>query len=365
MRNQTAYSRRPSSSVASVLLAALTTLAVTACAFEADEVIPSPGSGEPAESIDVAVSEPGADKVIDDGAPRAVILDEALEPGIEETGLAGATGAELRYHLPVPAGATNLRIRIAGGTGDADLYVKRDQPPTTRSYDRRSQCSTNNDAVQFATPAAGTYHVLVRAYATFSGASLLATYDVPAPPPSPPDAGVPPPSPPDAGVPPPSPPDAAPSTGPDCRNPASWPAEWTAFEDEVLVRINQARAAGATCGTTAFPPVGPLTMNAQLRQAARCHSLDMAVNNYFSHTGRNGSSPWDRINDAGYRWRNAAENIAAGYGTPQQAVDGWVRSQGHCENLMNGELTETGVGYGFDASSTYDRYWTETFGRPL
>ena len=343
MRNESSYSRCRSSCVASLLLAVAATLAVTACAFEADEVVPSPGS---TEALDTAESISSHDAV-DDGELRAAPTSVELQPGVAVPDLAAATRVSLSFHLVVPEGATNLVVRTSGGTGDADLYVRRDG-------ESRSRSSTNNgndDQVRIAVPVAGTYRVTVRAYSAFAGATLVARYDLPAPPP-------------DAGVPPVPEPDAAPGTGPDCRDAASWPAEWTAYEDEVLVRINVARAAGATCGATAFPPVGPLTMSGQLRQAARCHSLDMAVHDYFSHTSQDGRTPWQRIEETGYQWRNAAENIAAGYGTAQAAVDGWLRSTGHCENLMNGQLTETGVGYGFDASSTYDRYWTQTFGRP-
>ena len=61
-----------------------------------------------------------------------------------------------------------------------------------------------------------------------------------------------------------------------------------AFEDQVLVLVNQRRAAGATCGGVPYAPVAPLTMNAALRTAARLHSQDMAAQNYFSHTSLDG-----------------------------------------------------------------------------
>jgi len=164
---------------------------------------------------------------------------------------------------------------------------------------------------------------------------------------------------PDAGPP---PPDSG-GGGLNCRNAASWPAEWVALEDETLRLINQRRAAGATCGGVTKPPVAALTMNAELREAARCHSLDMAVNNYFSHDSQDGRSPWDRIAEAGYTGNATGENIAAGYGTAERTVSGWMSSTGHCNNIMNGNSTETGVGYGLHDGSDFGNYWTQTFGR--
>ena len=135
------------------------------------------------------------------------------------------------------------------------------------------------------------------------------------------------------------------------------------FEDQVLVLINQRRTAGATCGATAYPPVGPLTMNASLRTAAQNHSLDMATQNYFSHTSLDGRTFDQRIRNAGYAGAfPLGENIAGGQSTPQAVVDGWMGSPGHCAIIMNGAFRATGVGYAFNPSATYRHYWTQTFG---
>jgi uncharacterized protein YkwD len=163
-------------------------------------------------------------------------------------------------------------------------------------------------------------------------------------------------------VPPPHP-DAAVPTGPDCTNPASWPADWVALEDQVLVLVNQRRAAGATCGGVSKPPVPPLTMNAELRRAARCHSLDMAQHNFFDHNSQDGRTPWDRIAAAGYTGFGNAENIAAGQASAADVMTSWMNSTGHCNNIMTSGSNEIGIGYGFDSSSDYDRYWTQDFGQ--
>ncbi|MEO0615988.1 MAG: S8 family peptidase [Pseudomonadota bacterium] len=105
--------------------------------------------------------------------------DTVLENGVAETGLAGSTGAELRFTLEVPAGASNLSFQIAGGSGDADLYVRFGSPPTTSSYDCRPWLNGNNETCDISNVQAGTYHVMVRAYSTFSGVSLTASFDEP------------------------------------------------------------------------------------------------------------------------------------------------------------------------------------------
>ena len=137
----------------------------------------------------------------------------------------------------------------------------------------------------------------------------------------------------------------------------------TAFENEVLTLVNQHRAAGATCGGTAYPRVAALAMNANLRLAAQGHSQDMATNNYFSHTSLDGRTSVDRIRAAGYTGSSPlGENIAAGAGSPADVVNGWMGSTGHCQNIMNGSYRSSGVGYAIRAGSQLGSYWTQTFG---
>ena len=64
----------------------------------------------------------------------------------------------------------------------------------------------------------------------------------------------------------------------------------------------------------------PLEIDSQLSQAAQIHSESMADDDFFSHSGIDGSSPFDRIRDTGYQYTTAAENIAAGYQTPEAVV---------------------------------------------
>jgi xanthomonalisin len=101
----------------------------------------------------------------------------ALSNGVAVTGLAAATGNWTSdYTLVVPSGATNLKFVMSGGTGDADLYVRLGAAPTTTTYTCRPYLSGNSETCTIAAPTAGTYHVSIRAYATFSGVSLTPSY---------------------------------------------------------------------------------------------------------------------------------------------------------------------------------------------
>lgn len=136
------------------------------------------------------------------------------------------------------------------------------------------------------------------------------------------------------------------------------------FQQEIINRINQARAAGRTCGSTSYGPAPALGWNGYLFGAAAGHSFEMAANNYFSHTGLDGSDPGQRITSAGYAWSAYGENIAGGQTSVQTVVDGWLNSPGHCANIMNPNFTEIGAACVSSSTSQYSTYWTMDFARP-
>ncbi|MBL8297262.1 MAG: PPC domain-containing protein, partial [Rhodanobacteraceae bacterium] len=80
------------------------------------------------------------------------------------------------FTLAVPAGATNLKFVLSGGTGDADLYVKFGSAPTLSSYDCRPFLGGNNETCNITTAQAGTYYVMLNGYAAYSGASLTGSF---------------------------------------------------------------------------------------------------------------------------------------------------------------------------------------------
>lgn len=138
------------------------------------------------------------------------------------------------------------------------------------------------------------------------------------------------------------------------------------FQADMLAAVNAHRRSGATCGARgSFPAAPELTWNAALTQAAVVHSDDMVANNFFSHTGSNGSTLGDRATAAGYVWSSLGENIAAGQMSVDEVVNGWMKSDGHCANLMNAGFREIGVAcVAGNANTTYRTYWTQDFGTP-
>jgi pseudolysin/vibriolysin len=99
-----------------------------------------------------------------------------LTKGVAVTGLSASTGSDVVYTLQVPAGSANLVFTASGGTGDADMYVKFGSTPTDSSYDCRPYKSGNAESCTYASPAAGTYYVRLKAYSAFSGVSLVGDY---------------------------------------------------------------------------------------------------------------------------------------------------------------------------------------------
>ena len=84
----------------------------------------------------------------------------------------------------------------------------------------------------------------------------------------------------------------------------------------------------------------------------------MANSNLFSHTGSDHSSTGTRVNNKGYEWKAVAENISAGTDTPEQTIDRWMASPGHCHNIMNPVYTDIGLACATNNESEYGIYWT-------
>lgn len=132
------------------------------------------------------------------------------------------------------------------------------------------------------------------------------------------------------------------------------------FKKEFLNRINEARKKGCNCGVNYMPPAPPLVWNNQLADAALGHAQDMFNRNYFSHTSKDGRTMADRVMAAGYTYQGyksfaVGENIAQGQMSIAEVMAGWLKSEGHCKNLMNPTFKEIGV-------AEYNNYWVQDFG---
>lgn len=98
-----------------------------------------------------------------------------LTNGMAMKGLAGAADSETFYQIQVPVGRSKLEISISGGTGDCDLYVKRDALPTTDAYDYRPFLLGNNESVVVDSPAAGTWYIMLKGFRDYADLTLLAS----------------------------------------------------------------------------------------------------------------------------------------------------------------------------------------------
>lgn len=106
----------------------------------------------------------------------------------------------------------------------------------------------------------------------------------------------------------------------------------------------------------------PLKRNRDLDYAARYHARDMAEDNYFAHDSNEANCSWStRISKFYTGWNSLAENIAAGYSTPESVFNGWMNSEGHRANILSTSNREIGVGYW--AGGYYRHYWVQDFGR--
>lgn len=140
--------------------------------------------------------------------------------------------------------------------------------------------------------------------------------------------------------------------------------DWQAEGQKLLEAMNSARTQARQCGTQSFAATTPMVWNATLGSAAEGHSRAMANHNFFDHKDRDGRTPGDRAELAGYAGQQVGENIAAGQDTVRKVVDGWLASPGHCANLMNPMFTQMGAAYAADARSDEGVYWTMLFGAP-
>lgn len=140
--------------------------------------------------------------------------------------------------------------------------------------------------------------------------------------------------------------------------------DWQQVGRDILKRVNDVRAKPRSCGNQSYGAAPALSWNAELGKTALAHSKDMADKDYFSHQGRDGSQVSDRASRAGYSWQRIGENIAAGQGSAEQVMAGWLASPGHCKNIMNPDFRELGAAYATNPESSATSYWTQVFGTP-
>jgi uncharacterized protein YkwD len=123
----------------------------------------------------------------------------------------------------------------------------------------------------------------------------------------------------------------------------------------VLCLVNRERSARG---------LATLTPESRLDAAAAGHAGDMVARSYFDHVAPapapRGATAGERLNSAGYAWSGWGENLAFGQSTPREVMTDWMRSAGHCHNVLNPAVTQLGIGIVLDTVPM----WVQEFGRP-
>ncbi|OZG69747.1 metalloendopeptidase [Hahella sp. CCB-MM4] len=91
--------------------------------------------------------------------------------------LSGNQDEKANFYVRVPSGATNLRIEMSGGQGDADMHVMYNSQPTLNNYHCRPYKTTQTETCFYSRPYAGTYYIMLNAFKPYSGVQLVARYN--------------------------------------------------------------------------------------------------------------------------------------------------------------------------------------------
>ncbi|GJQ51665.1 MAG: hypothetical protein HKUEN02_05120 [Anaerolineaceae bacterium] len=111
-----------------------------------------------------------------------------------------------------------------------------------------------------------------------------------------------------------------------------------------------------------------LTVDQKLVAAARTHAVDMLCNNYFSHTGLNGSTPQTRVRMQGYAPTNVFEQIFARYPSsssdPTTAFHWWMKDSSSRAEILNASISNIGVVYIASDDSIFGGYFVVVLANP-
>ncbi|MEK7526327.1 MAG: CAP domain-containing protein [Patescibacteria group bacterium] len=89
--------------------------------------------------------------------------------------------------------------------------------------------------------------------------------------------------------------------------------------------------------------LAPVNYNAALSAAAQAKASHMINLSYWAHIAPDGTQPWKFFGDAGYKYKYAGENLARDFSNPSSAVDAWMASSSHRENLLSSKYKDIGV----------------------
>jgi len=133
----------------------------------------------------------------------------------------------------------------------------------------------------------------------------------------------------------------------------SVPANMATMQADVLKLLNAERA---DAGLSA------LRLSSKLNTAAQGHACDNADRRSISHTSSDGGTLKNRLRAVGYRYRAAAENTGRGFGTPDRAVDWWMASSKHRDNILLRKAREVGIGIAVSSAPDSKLHWILVLG---
>lgn len=134
---------------------------------------------------------------------------------------------------------------------------------------------------------------------------------------------------------------------------------------DLYASVVAADVASLTNGNRIEGGLPSLSVSPLLTEAAQLKAEDMAKNSYYAHISPDGKSPLYWLNLVGYKYLNAGENLVIDRTTSEQAVDAWMNSPDHRENILRPQFTEIGVGVASGRYQGQDTiYVVEEFGTP-
>ena len=129
------------------------------------------------------------------------------------------------------------------------------------------------------------------------------------------------------------------------------------------MHVDAGRAASLISSYRAQNGLGPVGVDSRLMAAAADYARAMGARDKINH--RIGGSLPKRVTASGYAWGAAAENLAAGYSSLDDAMRGWKASAGHRKNLLNPHVTEIGVAaVATPPGSKHRNYWALILATP-
>jgi len=141
--------------------------------------IPSPGCSFTGWGGDCTGAAPTCTVVMNADKSVTASFTAVLTPltnGVAVNNLADVVDNVKHFYIDVPSGVSNLTIKTSGGTGDVDLYTRRNALPTMDNFDCRPWLTGNEESCTVTNPAAGRYYATLYAYLDYSGVSLRADY---------------------------------------------------------------------------------------------------------------------------------------------------------------------------------------------